>query len=576
MSNQKNSSTRLLVCEERSDGSSTVEADETFVIDEALCETSEDEYDLVYRELSNAEIDIGLSFPVYEVAWEHLISNRRGRLLELVLLYKRLEETIATVEPDTVVCSDDLDQAYQAVLKDVGTAHNITVKYHIRPEIVSKLQRFVVSSVLLLPFVLDQLLGLLLKRVNSHSSDTEIVFVPGLNRLDSMTPVLEQVDRDFEVVIASMASSWLWKVRHSGLDQFAPVPVSQYATIGSLVNQLSAHVSLCRHVLFGNSLKHAIGETLSSELNVEMSRTIVYSIQQGFRTRMFGSIYLYFQFENVFDEVSCDSVVIGSLSPAGRSIISKGIENGVDPYHIPHGVGAGGDCPNPPPELTQFVSGELEKRHYGESSQVKKPWNCVATGRPYLTNLYNSYAKSNTEQAVEPYHIVLATQPIDVRQEFVATVIKALTRTEHEVRVTIKIHPSESSKTYAKYEKKNDYVTIAESNLHELLCKADLTLTVNSNVGIESIIVGTPSVCLNWWNPVISVPMYAKYNGVPVLTGSSEVNTFFNKMSKKTLTNLLADETKFVNEFYNLNVDAAHQMATELKSTKCMSEPTNQ
>lgn len=567
MSHQQDSSTHLIIKEDEGSGLSVSEADTTFIIKKHLHNTSQREYDQVYRDISNANIELDLGLPVYHVAWKHIILHRRGRLQEMVHLYKRLEKTIEEVEPDTLVCSNDLDRAYRAVLIDIGDEYDIKTDCQIRSERLSRIQRCFVSSVLLLPFFIDQLFGLVLKQFVSQPNETPTVFVPGLGRLDSMTPVFDEMDTDFKVVIASMAGSWFWRLRHDGLDEFDPVPVSQYTTVSCLFDQLSMHIRLCKSVFFDNTLKRKLGSTLSTELNVNMDRSLVYALQEGFRTRMFGSLYLYYLFGNVFEETQCENVVIGSLSPAGKAISVRSITDGVNVYHIPHGIGAGGDCPNPLPELTQFVSGELEKQFYTESPQVEKPWNCIVTGRAYLTELYESYATTDSDsRSTEPYHIVLATQPLYIRREFVEEAIAAIEDAEFDAKIIIKIHPSESPETYASYAENNDQVTIAGSNLHQILDEADLTLTVRSNVGVESIIIGTPCVCLNWWYPIIGIPMYARYDGMPVLDGPTEVECFFKQLTTEKLDELLEDETKLIHKYYELTIDAAQQMAAEIET----------
>jgi len=557
---------RLVVCESSDEAPGDTErADEVFVVEEALRETSKAEYDRVYRCISNADVDLELDLPVYEVAWKHMLNYRRGRLHEMVLLYRRLEEAVEATGPDRLVCRDDLESAYAAVINDVADEYDLAVSCPVRSARTVLLQRFVVSSVLLLPFLLDQVLGLVLQRLTSQPADRETVFVPALGRLDSTIPVLREMRGEFGVVVASMASSWLWTFGDDELTPFGPTAVSRFTSLRCLARQLSTHLRLARRALFSDMLKGQLEGVLADELDVHVDRALVYAIQQGFRTRMFGSLYLYYLFDNLIDELQCENIVIGGLSPAGKAIVAKGIDAGCETYHIPHGIGAAANCPNPPTELTQFVSGDLEKRHYAESPQVAEPWTCIATGRPYLTELYDEYRADRVDQSsTEPYHVVLATQPINQRDEFVGRTIAAIGDAEFDASVTIKIHPSESPDRYAGFAQREG-VTVADANLHDLLQGADLTLTVNSNVGVESVVVGTPCVSLNWWSPIVPIPMYAQYGGIPAVTDAADLDDFFAGVDGDRLATMLADQSETVHEYYELEVNAERRIAATIE-----------
>lgn len=564
---QQDQPDHLLICQNNNENVSDMrESDELFIIEEALRDTTKEEYDRVYRCISNAEIDLGLSVPVYEIAWKHMINYRRGRLQEMILLYKRLEETIERIAPGKLICTDGVERAYRSVVVDVGAEYNVPVTPELRSPNRIRVQRFLVSSLLIIPFFLDQVLGLVLRRLTGDPEDVSSVFVPALGRLDSMTPVLREMNGRSEVVITAMTSSWLWKLRDRELKVFNPTPVSRFSTLDCIKTQVMMHFRLSRRVFFSDMLKSQLGECLAEKLDIQLDRALIYSLQQGFRTRMFGSLNLYYLFSNLIDERQCDKLVIGGLSPAGKAIIARGIEDDIGVYHIPHGINAAANSPNPPPELNQFISGELERRHYETSAQVEDPWNCIPTGRPYLTTLYDEYVGETDDSSnTDVIHIVLATQPISPREEFISTAIEAIQTSSFDATVSIKIHPSESVDRYLRFSR-CDEVEVVDGNLHDLLYDADLTVTVNSNVGVESVVVGTPCVSLDWWSPIIPVPMYAKHGGIPVVTERERVADFFQKLDIDRLTEMATSQMEVIHDYYELDVDAEKQIATRLHS----------
>jgi hypothetical protein len=223
------------------------------------------------------------------------------------------------------------------------------------------------------------------------------------------------------------------------------------------------------------------------------------------------------------------------------------------------------EAPNPPSDLISFVSGSVDKRHYTESPQIVTPWNCIETGRPYLTDLYDRRTESEARQS-ETLRILLATQPLREEQSFVANTISTIEETIPESEIVIKIHPSEKPKKYDSIAAEKQAVSIVESDLYDELKRADLTVTVNSNVGLESIVLGTPTVVINKLTPINLDPNYAVYGPIPALHTQDEVYEFFQTISRESLSELYDDEFSFAKQGYKLDCDAAQNMITALNS----------
>jgi hypothetical protein len=246
-------------------------------------------------------------------------------------------------------------------------------------------------------------------------------------------------------------------------------------------------------------------------------------------------------------------------------MIHSGIENGADVYCIDHGIQAG-DCPNPPPELIHFVSGELEASMYRESPQVKEGWDWRITGRPYLTNVYDEHGQGERETSTseESIRILVATQTFDVREEFVSEIIRSARAADKEFEIVIKTHPNEEKSVYSEYAEENENVSVVDSDLFMHLNESDLTLTINSNVGVESIIVGTPTVCVNRWRPLLPDASYVRYGSVPVSRGGEDLVEFFEGLDEGRLSEIYESEKEFVHEGFELETDATQNMLDEM------------
>lgn len=555
---------KMTILEEEDDS-----VENNFIIQEELQEITEEEYDKVYALLSNAKLDLDVPVPIYEISWRHIIAGRHGRLHELILLYLRLEEVVTKENPEKLICKEDVDTGYISVVKDISEEYGIEVetrgqstvsRYHL-------IQRFLKNSFLILPFLFDEVFSLVWKHLSDKPEEVKLAFIPSLGRLSSTLPVLDKMAESeyesYKVIIPSKVSSqgrrWEWKYRRSELDGHDLESLSRFTSLRYIYRQVSTYIQICKKVLFGNRLKNELSEVLEAELDINLDSSIRYSIYEGYRTRVFLSIFFYQLTDGIVNKLKCKKIVIGGLSPSRRAILWSSIQNDVKVYYIPHGAGTGGDSPNPPTELTHMISGELEKKHYSESEQVQETWNCVVTGRPYLVDLYDEYKeKETTESESSKLRVLVATQPLPGRKEFVEDVIKSVE--ELDTEIIIKTHPSESKDIYNEYSERNENVTVTESDLFKHMSESDITVTVNSNVGLESIIVGTPTICVNKWKPTVGDALYSKYGSVPVLRSKNELSEFIRDTENDDLKGMLETQKEFVHDNFELETDAAQNM----------------
>ena len=566
MSNDTTGSpSRLLVVETR-DQRPAEPAGEVFVIEDAVTDLSLRDHDRVFAALSNADIDLGLDVPVYDIAWPHIISSRRGNLLEMVLTYQRLETEVAETAPGCLVCGEAVDQDTRAVVTDVAERHDIDVETKVSTHwSLLRLRRLLVSSLLMLPFLFDQLFSLVWTRLIGRPDGARTLFVPALGRLDSTRPVFKELSDEYEVLIASMASSWGWKYVRSGLDEFDPVPVSAYTSLRCLRRQLGLWAAVGYRALVRRDLESELKSLLASEFGVEMDAAVVQAVQNTFRTRMFTSLFLYPLSGSVIDRADPEQVVVGSMGPDGKAIVERGIAEGLETYHIPHSL-AVDQSPNPPAEITQFVAGERDREFFESTPQVEELWTIVVTGRPYLTELYGDreeYATDRTWDGTDGLRVLLATQPKSLRTRFAQTAIERGRASDVDVEFVIKPHPSEDPSTYAEFESED--VTVETGGLFERIGDADLTMTMNSNAGLESVILGTPCACINKFEPLVLRPAYAT-GPIPSLRTDEAIDEFFDSLDPERLQELGAEQDAFVRRNYELESDAARNIADSLSA----------
>jgi hypothetical protein len=97
--------------------------------------------------------------------------------------------------------------------------------------------------------------------------------------------------------------------------------------------------------------------------------------------------------------------------------------------------------------------------------------------------------------------------------------------------------------------------------LYGEIVDADLTVTINSNVGLESIIIGTPAFCFNAWEPLIFEPTYATADEIPVFRSESELQTFVSQLNSNKTSQLRSQQQTFVENNYVINSSIATDIA---------------
>jgi len=107
-------------------------------------------------------------------------------------------------------------------------------------------------------------------------------------------------------------------------------------------------------------------------------------------------------------------------------------------------------------------------------------------------------------------------------------------------------------------------IDIAVGDLYEYLLHGDLVVTINSNVGLEAMMLGTTCVVVNRWEPLCPTHPYAEYGDVPILRCREAVDDFFADLTPGQIETLAQDQLAFVMANYRLESNAGSEIATSL------------
>lgn len=553
-----NTETRLCIVENQSDVDAVAEGCDTFVIESALQEVPAVAFERVFRSLIEADPGRVAGLPLYGIVRIHLAflfaQNQTPpmALPHLVVLYDLLDERLDRNDYERICCHN-LAENYQAVVADVASNRSVTVENTASFGFNRTIRGFLIGIYGYFRLLADQLFSIVWKRTRRGPDPTETVFVPHVNRFDNIRPVLDQFEGDSEVVLPVSSLTWLRhrKDRYAAVDAYDPTPLDYFTTPSRIVETIRRGIGLTYAVLIRRSFDADVQSRVKTEFGVDMPQTVTYLLGNLFAEHI-PALANTVVAEQMLADLDPEQLVVGSLGSRQQAILYAAIEADVDTYHVPHS-GTNGYEKTPPSETVHFVPGEHIVTHLQRSEQLSNTDNVVPAGRPKLVELSRRDVTPVDDWQSDTIRIVVATQPFSdpIRRRFIEDVLESLQQTPEPIEVVIKIHPNETSSFYESAVSDNPFeVRIAEDDIYGYVTGADVVITINSNVGLESMVLGTPCVCVNVWSPLIRARPYATHGPAPVLRTNDEMNEFFATLTADSVAELAEAESEFVRENY--------------------------
>lgn len=556
-------------------GADATDADDAFVVESALRAVPTAEFERVFRDLSEAEFDPVADFPLYEVIrldLAYLFAQDRNPPMaatHLVVLFRLLDDRLSGDDYDAVDCTG-LDEQYRTVVTDVASRHGVEVDGADRSEFGFRrvLRGLLVGVWGFLLVLADQVFSLVYRTLRGVElpGPTDIAFVPHVNRFGCTRPVLDELvamGADHEVVLPTTTVTWLRERddRYAELEPYDPTPLDMFTQLPDILTSLRRLGGLVWSVAVSRSFAGDLRAFFAVEFGVDAPRTVNYLLEKTLTVEV-PALANVTVAERLLTHLDPDAVVVGSLGSRQEVLLYPAIERGIDTYHIPHSVPTGYEL-LPPQETVHFVPGEHAVEHLAASEQTSDASNLDPAGRPKLRSLDRSNPTPRTDWEPDAFRLVVATQPFvdSVRREFVLAVLDGLAEIPVPVDVVVKIHPNEDVSFYREFIPDRPFrVRVTKEDLHGYQSSADLTVTINSNVGLESMVLGTPCACVALWKPLIRPRLYAARGPVPVLESADDIGAFFADLDRDRAADLHDDQREFVETVY-LRSDSARDIA---------------
>jgi hypothetical protein len=548
--------------------------DDVFVIESALMNVDAVEFEGIFRQISEAKMDPVADLPLYGVIRIHfafLFAQNQlppMAITHLVVLARLLDEQLSANAYNRIRCIG-VSPEYQATVLDVAANHGIPVRGTGRFGFHRTAKGFLVGLFGYLRLVVDQLFSVLCNRLRAPMPPTETVVIPHVNRFDSIWPVLERMEAGYRLVLPIPTVAWLRHRtgRYAKVNAYDPVPLNYFSSLGCTVDTVVRGTRLAWAVLIRRIFVFEIERLITDEFGVEMPNTVWYLLGNLFAEHV-PSLANATVAERMLSTLDTGQLVIGSLGSRQQAILYEAIEAGIDTFHVPHSSTTGYELA-PPPETVHFVPGKHVIDHLDASAQMTDTHNLIPTGRPMLYELSQRKLDPQIDWQTEAIKVFIATQPFpdDKRRQFITHVLDALTAAPDDVDVVIKIHPNESRSFYEQLvEDRSHPVDIVEEDLYSYIAAADLVVTINSNVGLEAMVMGTPVVCIDEWEPLVRARPYARYGPVPVLESQADIEEFYGALTSEVIQGLAESEREYVATAY-LDGDPSRRIASILQES---------
>lgn len=535
-----------------------------------------EEIQSMFVEFSLAEVESDTRLPLYELLWFTITGPDESLdgLIDFVVVFEGLSASIADTRPEALVVREGVDERFTPVLRDVATAHGLALREAATGG--ARISRALVGEYVRIGLImLDHLVTSVLGVVSRTNYETDVVFFPQTGREDNVIPVLEAGTFDFTVVVYPLFQLFRrGYLADRGLADYPTRAFDAYGGLGTIAAELRFIVEFTRSLLGTPRLESELTDHVEETYGCHMPRAVRRACRETYGRKLSKCLSVPIG-RAMIERTDCEAVVVGSSGLPSRGILYAAREYDVDTYLIPHGITRPHE-PLVPKDTTMFVPGEFGEDYLGDVFPAERQPRFVATGRPYLQAQYHDGSYSGTDPGEDgPLRIVLATQNFTdaVRADLFSTTLAALGERSETTELVVKIHPSETLDLYRDLLQTctvpaNVDLTLADDRLEHYLDWGDLLVTVNSNVGLESIIHGTPTLAINLWEPTIPNYVYVEVGPVPCLETTEAVESFFRSIDRERVADLKDAELRWFNENYVLETDAARAIADRIDPGK--------
>jgi hypothetical protein len=563
-------SSAVLVCNDPTD---VPDGESAIVISELLKEIDTTESYELFNRLLNLNPQTGMDVDAYRIlshaVWKNsynLHDHTTGWMEVLPTLYKKI-----TAEIDDTV---DRIECVGVSGRRLDLMYDISANEDLELEIRDADKENVTDASLALSAIgwiilslFDAILTLLCRPFFSAPGADVLIKYP-VFRANTFQPIEQRLDIPFDTTFTLLTVSYFLHVRSLVADETTVIPIRCFDTIRGLIASYWQLAAVGYDFVIARNQEAAVVDTVEDETGVRMEETV----GRLYRRAVLGNVksLLYaITAQRLFATNTYESLLLTSTGPTGKALAIPAAEHDIDTYILHHSITTPNEIYDDSYDRTLFSEGQIVEDALQETDT--KRMKLLHTGLPKHLDIADQREDKLADENSNT--VVVGTQPFNdrYRQQFIYTVVPAIVA-DTSWDIVIKVHPAEKTDFYNKLLNKYDgkissnHIRITDSDLYSEIQQSDLLITVNSNVGIESVILGTPAVTYNMWQPELRNALYTTHGSVPSCSTAEELRTLIGECN---LDELQTDQQKMLTNKYMVvgnSIDQiADQVQTELK-----------
>jgi hypothetical protein len=501
-----------------------------------------------FSELSKIEFDNEKTF-TYTDFLPHIIGFGKLKLPIYISFYELLSEKIEEKNYSNIIVHE-MPKPYRLVIEDIVNETSISIHRECDEKTKNSWTR---SRINVLIFILDQIFVLIRRLfiLTESQKDRQHLFFPFPDRYDSLLPIIKNLNESAHTIVTPLFVSWQYLASGDNWpSNIRASPLTEHTTISNLIYQIKNILAIEKSVYYRDfAVANDLAKYISKNHDIKMEYTIKFLISKMVRNN-YRQILSLILMKHIISGSQCQNVIIGGDAPRDRYTARIGDKKQKQIFHVPHSIQYRSKIPLPAKCLIQFLPGEPDRRLLEKSYSGDQLPKLIVSGRPYFNTLNTSKKKST-----ESNKIIIGTQPYSnwIRNKFVKKCLAQIQRSDFIGKVIIKIHPSENRPFYQNIinnlENKQQ-IDVETGPVQDYITDNTCMITINSNVGLESILLGAYCISFNPFEPFIQKSSYIDEKLVPYITSDENLS---KQISDVFVPNLETEQQKIQTQYIKKN-----------------------
>jgi len=479
----------------------------------------------------------------------YIVFGRYASLPKLIIFHEILEKRLDDNGYEIIKYHGSND-GYKSVIKDISQENNIKIKGQNNSTQEVGVRSFI-SIDILLHFV-DQIFSLILALLLYRNWKTHEMVMFSMSN-DSLS-VANKLKQDTVIVDTSKTVGYFLRNKTYSTNKNVDIrPINTYSSLFTILEQIKVLYWLIYQSRSKQwDVEHPLNNGIQEEFGIHITNTVHYASCIAIKNSI-QYILTYPIFKTVIDTENPKSILVRTDNPYGRLQLAAATEKGVNRFYLPHSIICGSEILPSQKDTIQFVEGEYAIKYLKQSPLCNHLPNLVVTGLPKHEQIMKQYRPIHDPLDCDQLSVLVATQPFDdvIRKQFVYNILKTVDNLYQEYTIIIKPHPVENSNFYVKLFKNHslrDHIKIESGAIEPHIQNTDLTVTINSNVGLESGMLKSCAISYNEWVPHLSVFPFIKQGPIPLAQSQSELHDIFDSIDRKEHNKMVLSQYQFVQD----------------------------